>query len=634
MISEKSKFVLNICVGLPGLVDDTSTGELGYHAIPLNNTDGAGLTLRPIGGWSPQIAPLKAGGAYLDTPTLDGAEITTDAVTNVTETFTCQLHAENERQMATVITELSLWLTRARRFFTEYNALDPVYIEWKPIGIQVHQYALIKDIDISIKDGRNTGKGEQLVREVVIKAVREPYWRIGVAPGDNPKKWAFIQRGQFYDSGNQMFLLASRNAPTSSQESFQHATLTNKIEHTQGQSNSYVNQNFLTISGEDIPGDVPALTSVGVYFDTGSNTEIRRARVMCARKTTREIPIDSGVSGTIRDSLIHNGGDAELITAGSITVTYPTGDGPNSYSTSVSQATVEATIPSGALSDDGIIGWGDGRNNGVVSGSSYGYYFIRENALRGKYNVFLRHRLKSGTATDLDLYARVGIQSSVSGDPPQYDYVESTLQGNPISVTTSNRFALLDLGTIEIPVGHNPALSFHGDMLTGLRRGDLYIDVRHRARSAGGAVVIEISDLIFMPFDEDVFTAICPSSPVSTNASANNQLLMVDNTGYLSRGRNETRGLYTSGEVSANNLILNYDGLIVPEVRGDGITLLPGEDNRLYFLNTHNIRLSASTYEEVSEMDDNSISGTQHGDMIVSLNIVPRCRYINDVEVT
>jgi len=636
MISDKNYELVAFVMGLPVPREEQHSAELGKDMLLLKHDKpiDVGVILNN-NGWTPQIASLKGGGQYVDHPSLEGGALNSTAPADVLETFNGLVKGNSVIEMARYISKLQKWVARARELATTYHAIDPVYIEWKPLGVEIHQYAKIKNIEISIanpsKDESNTS------RNITILVTREPYWRVGVAPGDNPKKSAFIRRGEWKDwARGDLTLLPNVNpsAPVWLKGDVEQE-IYNKMEHDPAGSNTEYTTNFITIPAEDIPGDAPALTSIGIYFPDSSP---KWGQVFISRQTKKPVPVSSiaeGLSRFVRDRLIHNGGDAGLITTGTITVAYNTGmGGVASHSDGAGQYVADVTIPAGALNDDGVLGWGQGYAPLPAPANPVGGYYLRANAMRGRYNVYLRHRLVSGTATDLDLYVRV---KSRTGNATGYleNYQDSTRNANPVTVTTANNFSLLSLGTVELPIGNNPEVDLSGLLIDDDFTGALSIELRHRSRASGAGLVVRVVDLILVPFDEPSAVIVSPGDFVDNSLTGgDNKNIVLDNTGYSGRGR--AGDIATIGTEAPN--IAGQSGRVMTcELNGGNIMLLPDQDNVLHFLNTNKIALG-SDYEEVSTPDDPTTSGLSgstgfSGKMVVAVNYIPRCTYIADIEV-
>lgn len=626
MIGPKEQDVLNLVIGLDGIRgNEDRTAERGRSVLQLIHEEGVdvGILLNK-GGWTPQIAVLKGGGQYIDHPFVDGSELVAHTVSNVVETFTCLIKGASVTDMARYINELQRWANEARELTTEYDAIDPVYIQWKPWGRKIHQYARILDIEVAVKNP--SPDRDALSREAVIRVTREPYWRIGVAPGDNPKKWTFIATDIYEEYDVFDVYLVNDRIVLPNQDPLVHAVVNNKMEHTWNQSNQQDKQNYLTIPAASIPGDAPALCALGIHFE-GGTTEERRNRVFISRRTVPELNIL--LSDRVRDRLVHCAGDGQ--DAGSVTtVAYTTGFGVQSYDNTPAHYVADVTFPSGAYADDVILRWGVGSappGKSFLNSSSN--YYMRVNAMRGKFAIYVRCELTSGISNEIDLYARIGENANI-GTFPVVDYVDSTEIGNPVAVSTADRYNLLWLGTIDVPYGVNPRVDMQGKLMDVGLLGQFYLELRHKDRSSGSAATLRVVDIILVPYSEPNLVVYCPTDPTVSVGSGRSQYLLVDNTGYLTRGVARTQAIFDQATSADGS---NSIGIMPAEVRGHDITLRPGVDNKLHFLNTHNIRLTASTWEEVSHPDDFTDAGGLNQDMIVAVNIVPRCTYIADVEV-
>lgn len=246
MISSKDKDILNLVIGLPKAIgDEDDSGEQGQKKLSLkgDTQNNMGFSLQASSGWNPQIASLKNGGAWIDNPAMDGRTLTADSVGNVIETIACTLVASDRIQAGQYVASLQRLVHDARQFVSEFHQTTPVYLEWKPIGQAVHQYALIYNVEVAIT--ASSYSAQSVMYDVTLTIEREPYWRIGVPPGMPAKLWTLIKNGKFgnYDVDDLNMFYDASFEPSLVEE-----TVNNRLERDwAGGDNEIVSQNFIDV---------------------------------------------------------------------------------------------------------------------------------------------------------------------------------------------------------------------------------------------------------------------------------------------------------------------------------------------------------------------------------------------------
>jgi len=179
---------------------------------------------------------------------------------------------------------------------------------------------------------------------------------------------------------------------------------------------------------------------------------------------------------------------------------------------------------------------------------------------RGAYRLFLILGQSGGSAGDVTLKVRIGLQGT-SDYSPKWDTVEKT------TVSTLSR-EVVDFGTINIPLSPETA--------TDEQDIDLILEIHAGVASGlGGTVDLNLFALVLMPIDEWSVELDDPvtNTDYGTSALRGDKVLEID-----------------SGIVKDRTLIMHYDrsvGLIPLETwsrRGAPPELEPGQETRLCFL--------------------------------------------------
>jgi hypothetical protein len=189
---------------------------------------------------------------------------------------------------------------------------------------------------------------------------------------------------------------------------------------------------------------------------------------------------------------------------------------------------------------------------------------------------------------------------------------------NPSAVTTTRNseksYALTYMGTIDIPPAVAAGSGLRGILLDNETR--FRFQLRNAARAAATAMTFRVLDVILMKYDEAFAMIEMQANPTESfpvEEHNNTQHVGVyDNTGYLNHGKTDA--------VAFGSRRLGESFL---ELRGQELFLEPNKRNRLYFLNDEYVRLSASTYEVISDYQTAS-SSLDNRDMGVQVYVVPR----------
>jgi hypothetical protein len=181
------------------------------------------------------------------------------------------------------------------------------------------------------------------------------------------------------------------------------ATVTNRMEHLVAGAleNSYNTKNFLDIPAASIPGDAPALCMI--VTDIQADT-FRPKTIYIARDTKPDLDFiqPSGYTNKFFDFPMFAAGDAGWMTAWATTQAKTSGTGLLSNGSDATRYVVLVTPGTGALADDAILEWGS--ENAILDEDSDLLYHTM--GLRGKYVVFMRNNVQTGSGSDIQVYLR------------------------------------------------------------------------------------------------------------------------------------------------------------------------------------------------------------------------------------
>lgn len=371
-------------------------------------------------------------------------------------------------------------------------------------------------------------------RDVTLSIEREGGWR-GLAPGENPKLWSLQIRGlkPFVSdppdtSSNTRLLDGDSHLAT--------GTIQNRSELAAG-SLALSTKNFIDIPAASIPGDMPALITIGATV-TGSADE---TAIFVSRSTKETSVLNRDISP----------------------VTY------------ISRHTINVSDGSSVIADTTIVAdTGAPRPIGGASGQRSRTTFATSAALvqrlslgtphpllfRGRYAVFLRARLSAGSTT---------VQVQLVINNITYDAKTITDQGAGGTGNTTE-WGIVYMGVVSLPQDEAPTIVSSYGMGVSNRQDTASYGLSINASRTAGAGELYMSDLIFMPIDE------CAALLRFTNANFNlgNGDGVIDNTGYFLRGKPAVYGGYHGSGIVTGSYA---------ELLGQEINLIPGINNRLIF---------------------------------------------------
>lgn len=539
--------ILQIVIGVPKSVGDIRSAEQGIQVFPLLLHHGhTGFTIKSGQRWQPARPALKD--QWHESGLTDGRSLAGVAVENVRETITLRAAADNRLILESRINTLSRFINQARAFFATFYQIEPVYLEWAALGGKGSQYALIYTIDMSVSYD-DYGDGEDAEADVQLVIEREPAWR-GVPPGVSPRVWTFYSQG-FLPGADYSYV--DLNPDSTTRTSLVEDTINNRNEYsTAVDSGLYpsVSQNWIDIAASLIPGDAPALTHI--YIDFTDNAHIVDPHAIYISRITKPLtlPTRESVSTrgrplTINFADMHD--DGKLVVDNTYGVKKANAATINAYEVvSILTQTFTATT-----------------HDGLVK--------LSTNMMRGKYNVFLRcRRTAETTTTGSSAYLTIkDIAGQVRFIGESYTIDDE--QTEPVASY---------IGQIDIPLSERQLQHSAGSGLFASDNTveDLVIDV---TVTQGASRTVNYIDLILMPFDEPALMVAL--SDAATGSYEDGLAFIVDNTGYLRHGQTGN----PIGVVASVLLGLTPEtefNFIIPDVRGQGIVLEPGINNRIAFL--------------------------------------------------
>lgn len=517
--------VLQIVKGVQVTPGNTDNAEIGLDTIDFLAVNGGFA----VDTYEMKIPALKSSAVYADSPLTDGRTLISGTLGNVNETIRATLSASTIIQLAAMLSKLLRFKQDCNDYWDTGYQIEPVYIKHQVSGEPGPRYALLYDIDIAISDPINPSEP---TRDITIVIEREYGWR-GLAPGANPKQWAIenIHNQKFTSS------ISNLNVPQSIDSQFNllyAATVFNRAEYTTGNNQSFVTQNFVEITADKVPGDLPALTCISLQAN--SSAPPGNHQVFVSRKSTRaDNPVPSALA--YAQSMMINGADMSLGT--NTTLAADTG-APLSQSLNARRRAVFTPAD----------------NNDAVRLTSASRSIVNH---RGRYAVFCRCRQAAGATGDISMYLSIGSSAPFSHRTTTVPLAPTLAAGTG----NTTYWPVSYMGVVEVPNSTPTSTGVAGD---GIVYSTDFVLQLHARRTAGTTAVLYVSDFILIPVDEPTIELV--STSTSTGMAG-----AIDNTGYFLHGKAE---LYADaqGGSSANN---------ATEPRGQEIFLLPGVNQRLYF---------------------------------------------------
>ena len=585
MSAVSNSIALMIMWGIPSAPLDPISNESIKDTLDLLDSTGLGLLTE---GWSPAIAPLKNGGLWVDSATMDGRALLSDNVGNVVETMQVTCSSPLIANRLAILKKLGRLARMARAFHSTSNQIDPVYLKWAATcNNGLEQYSLLYNIDWAIN-------GDTLdpmsAWDVTLTMEREPYWRM-LWPGGNPIECTFQMQGKTrgVQSPNEGYTYTNMDL-TSNSDHFGFTTLYNLAEYNPSDYFTMLSKNYIDIA--NVPGDAPALVQFSIEYDENGGDTGRIEKLYIGRSTRpKQLRADDG---TNRNQVyILNAGDAN--DTGGFTTTIDATNGVISNGSSSVKHILQGSLA-------GLSGFTTIANWGATSDTTPE---LSANMLRGNFAVFLRHKQTNGAAGDIRMRLTV---NTGAGSVNEFTSLEVSAM-IPITGTTMWRVAYM--GTMTIPPQDNVLVGGTGRGLAVQPNTESDYEVNLQIRNTNAAArTFDALDLILIPLDE--CSGILKQENQSTG-SAITDSFMYDNTGYMRHGKD---GVYV-GTVFQDQI-----GFVNAQYLGQEITLIPGVNNRLHFFWTE---INGSTI-----IPANVVSG-QARETIIRLNIVPRWTGVRDV---
>jgi len=551
---------LKLCIGVKQAAGDSSSAETGYEEITLLGAS-TGLQLVPGGeGWVPQIAQAKPG-IWRDGPYTPGRTPDALPVQNVIETMKCRITAGTHQEVYRYIEALNRFITRARGFFTGYAEIEPVFLHWWAYGASGPQFALLYNIDAAIGDISNVGTEDPTV-SVTMTLEREPAWRWQVPPGGNPKLWTL--RNQTTISLSDLSILSATN-------DLVNADAQNRYEIDPADSANPLSKNLVTIPAASIPGDAPALLTLGVRVGAGG-TGYKTYRMICGvNHQTYDITDKGGYSSPTTQIL--------SLAAADFTTSW------------TKTADVTGLFSNGSSVTRYYVG-GTAVATTEYNGFATFYYPLRTTLYHGKYAAFVRCRQTNGAAGDVQV--AVGV-----ADNGYYSFANTNFQNMPLmtpGATGIRDWNGIYCGEVSIPLASKIS---SGDDGRGLPDSEFYLAI-HIKNNNASTRTWRVLDLILIPVSDGAVQTTMNAAVVGV---LSHFYMLYDNSTYMTHGEENPKAVYQNGP---GNVIA-----VEAETRGN-IYLAPNRENRLFFLFWH------------YETNEYSNPFSTPADFNVYLNIVPR----------
>lgn len=591
MTAVANSIILQIIKGIPSAPLDPNSAESPMESLDLLDSTGIALLTE---GWSPQIAPLKNGGLWVDSATMDGRQLLSDNVGNVTETMQVTCASQYIPNRLAILKKLGRLARMARAFHSGTWQIDPVYLKWQSSCTELDQYALLFNIDWSINGDTFD---PTMAWDVTLTLEREPYWR-ALWPGANPIEW------HFQNQGKTRGVVAVNNGYTYADMSLQQKSDHFKFGNCQNRTEIGAITNKVFLSGnwidiDTIPGDAPALICASFRVSSVISATSPQ-RVMMAQTLNptsieaREAVTPFAVGDNIPAFLTLNFADE----AGGVMTKASDACGVIGNNSNTTEYIETYTHPAGPATTFTMrASW------------PLGNIPVKQmNLWRGTLMAFMRCKQTNGSANDIR--ARLTIHNG------QFAAIQTDEVGIPIrteGASCVNAWALVYMGQFRLPFDKNAFSSPDG---RGLFGGADNFEIELETRNTTAATkTLEFLDIVFLPID--LACAIFDRTQDSTAGSELDATTVIfDNTGYVSHGQ---IGDYVIANNTASDLsaAISYDN--PQKLTGVIPKLIPGVNNRLYMLLS---LWSTSLSLEYSAPE----STTQ-----LRLNIVPRWASVRDI---
>lgn len=534
--------VLQIVKGVQKTPGDTQSAETGLDSIDLLDTAG-GFALE---SYDIQVPALKSSAIYADSPLTDGRTLISGALGNVNETLRVTLTAGTIVQLSAMLSKLLRFKQDCNDFWDTFVQIEPVYIKHQVSGEPGPRYALLYDIDIAVETPTNPSEP---TRDLTIVIEREPYWR-GIAPGDNPKHWFYIQNNQ-----SQQWAASKAHLLTGS-DHLVTGTIQNRAELNSAVS-GFTSQNFIDIPAAKIPGDAPALLSLSVQ----QAVAVSATTLLVGKSTTKKTGNTSRFTSANQLTIFtFNVGDGTSSIADT-TLAADTGAPDNLSGTNQRSVTTFATL---ATMTARMVWFPSSSEPNGFSAAVF----------RGRFMVYVRARVSAAASVRIQMSVTQGSGSDqLTTTPVTLSDLGAGGTGN------STDWALVYLGVVGIPFAdRRTSVGADGRGIWIDPAGVSEIELKIAAARDSGAGSLYMSDLIFIPIDEGAIK-IESSIVVGTGATVL-YAWMYDNSGYFTHGT-PTDYAAIHSTTASTSVTSEAD---TAELSGSSLYLTPGVDNRLYFL--------------------------------------------------
>lgn len=524
-----------------GVPSSTSLGDTGVtELIPVefvlhSDAPNAALVIADEGGrsgWNPTYSAIKNGGVWTESNTSDGRALIAAPLGNVTETLQLRIVNPSVTSKAEILARLGRMVEACRTYHSEEYQTDPVYLGLRYNESPGMQYALVQNIEIDSSIDPYIAENTSII---TLSLEREPTWRGEVPPGGNPVLWGFYKKGWLPSSLEDLGEL--ENVYNYSYLSLLYP-LTIHTELVDGFVYPFdevgtSNVNYIDIPGDLIDGDVPADALINFKAKT---TGVSKLHV--ARDTRRDLyPGNNNNATTQRQRRTFNGGDCTIV-SGNPTVTKQ----------------IDAT---GVLSNGSIV------NRyilqlvyaaGTVAGTAVGTWSRVISQYPGRYAAFLRAQVTAGTVTNTKFYLQWATGASNIN-------LQTT---DPIRLNQTG-YGLTYLGDVDFTLLGSKYVTSVG---TGVDVSTTFELRLYTTKSSAETSTVKVWDLVLMPIDE-------PNGVIVINFASLgvNEYAFLDKTTYFSGGKIQDAAITVqSGTVYQRRMT------------GQAIKLIPGVNNRLYFL--------------------------------------------------
>lgn len=526
--------------------------------------------LSPAGGiglqnWSPNLAALETGGIWTDSPLQVGRTPLVLNEGNVTETMRITINGGSPLGTMKKYSELLIMMQQAREFWTDNAQIDPVYLHWFSACGAGRQYARIYNMEF--KPEYTDSPAAIITGSLTIE--HEPLW-LFVPPGANPKQWRYEYHNQVYSNANASIIGTDSLF-------YSAGSIANRSEYTNTSYNVLLSNNAIVIPAASIPGDAPALLSLGVIPSGASRWNV------IAGKKTRKITVRDTNGLIMAQNTIFNAADGSLGT--DATVAADTGASIRASSGIASRVAISFATATNALR------WQNIPNIGINT----------INRFIGRWAVFLRCRQSAGTVGDITMYLRYGTNIADDNDGVKLNVVYAPIPAG--GTGNSTVWGLVYMGSITSPIFPGKADVNLGNIGSAASAEGLSSNTNQNlqfglwALRSAGTGVLYLNDLILIPVDEGSMAI-----EIADLTSPSSNTMVYDETGYLTHGTPDICVENGTGFGNSQQLV---------NMSGQGIQLSPNVENTIYVIAYDGSKQSA-------------VSDT----FTVAVNIIPRCRGI------